>query len=203
MAEPDRSRILRIAELLPHAIAEMTPERLKGRPYSSDENPDHLRWMVKTVCETVDMPDDKAGRWLGCVYGLASAQKAIPHRVEQEIWKLLSQSRIGMPGSLAEAYQEIVPELSKRVERLRDRKDIPEGFLNLMQFDIDWIAGEHTNSASPSLIWASFQIGYIQGYLKAFGEIDFTEERERTRPIMHAAYNAIGIEPPATIERLP
>lgn len=149
------------------------------------------------------MPDDKAGRWLGCVYGLASAQNAVPAEVEQEIWKVLSQSRIAMSASLAKAYKEIVPELSQRLERLRDRSDVSEPFLNLMQFDIDWIAGEHQNTAKPSLIWASFQIGYIQGYLKAFGEIDFTEERDRTRPIMHAAYNAAGIEPPATIERLP
>lgn len=203
MTGPDRRRILRIAELLPQAVAGMKPERSDAMPYSHDESPDHLRWMIERVQETHDMPDDKAGRWLGCVYGLASAQNAVPAVVEQEIWKVLSQSRIEMSASLAKAYKEIVPELSQRLERLRDRSDVSEPFLNHMQFDIDWIAGEHQNTAKPSLIWASFQIGYIQGYLKAFGEIDFTEERDRTRPIMHAAYNAAGIKTPATIERLP
>jgi hypothetical protein len=181
----------------------MKPERLEGRPYSQDESPDHLHWMIEKVRQTQDMPNDKAGRWLGCVYGLAAAQNAVPTEVEQEIWRILSQSRVDMPQSLVHAYRAIVPELSQRLERLRDRNDVSEPFINLMQFDIDWISGEHRNANQPSVMWASFQIGYIQGYLKAFGEIDFTEERDRTRPIMHAAYNAVGIEPPATIERLP
>lgn len=203
MAGPDRDRILRIADLLPHAVAQMAPERLERRPYDKDESPVHLSWMICQVQDTQDMPDDKAGRWLGCVYGLTAAQNAVPSHVEQEIWKILSHSRVEMSISLGDAYAKIVPELSVRLKRLRNRAAVPASILNLMQFDIEWIAGEHPTEERPSVLWASFQIGYIQGYLKAFGEIDFTAERDRTRPIMHAAYNAAGISPPATVERLP
>jgi hypothetical protein len=203
MAGPDRDRILRIADLLPLAVAKMATERPGNKFYSHDESPIHLRWMIGNVQSTHDIPDDKSGRWLGCVYGLAAAQDAVPSQVEKEIWRILSHSRVEMPFSLGEAYAKIVPELSVRLKRLRDRADVPASILNLMQFDIDWIAGEHKGEGRPSVLWASFQIGYIQGYLKAFNEIDFTEERDRTRPIMHAAYNAVGIAPPATVERLP
>jgi hypothetical protein len=203
MAALDRTLILQIADLLPRAVAAMAPHRLDRKPYAQDESPIHLIWMIDKVKETVDMPDDKAGRWLGCVYGLTAAQDRVPSPVEQEIWKILSRSKQEMSHSLSAAYAKIVPELSKRLNRLRDRADVPTSLLNLMQFDIDWIAGEHATEGQPSVLWASFQIGYIQGYLKAFGEIDFTEERDRTRPIMHAAYHATGIAPPITIERLP
>jgi hypothetical protein len=203
MAGPDRDRILIIADLLPHAVAQMAIERVGGDPYHQDESPTHLLWMIDKVQRTFDMPDDKAGRWLGCVYGLAAAQRAIPPHAEQEIWQVLGGARVEMADSLTYAYSQIVPELSQRLKRLRDRADVPASTLNLMQFDIDWIAGEHPDEEAPSLLWASFQIGYIQGYLKAFREIDFTEERDRTRPIMHAAYNAVGIAPPVTVERLP
>lgn len=202
MAGLDRTSILQIAELLVHAVAKMAPERSERKPYDHDESPAHLNWMIGTVKETHDMPDDKAARWLGCVYGLVSAQDCVPSSVERETWKILSQSHVEMPHGLSEAYARIVPELSSRLKRLRDRPDVPASILNLMQFDMDWIAGAHDNEGLPSVLWASWQIGYIQGYLKAFGEIDFTEERNRTRPIMHAAYKAAGIVPPTTVERL-
>lgn len=202
MATTDRNLIMRIAELLPLAVSEMAKDSLTGKQYDQDESPKHLIWMINRVQDTEDMPDDKAGRWLGCVYGLVAAQQSVPAHVEQEIWKILSRSKTEMADSMSTAYALIVPELSTRLQRLRDRSDVSTTILNLMQYDIDWIKGERQDEV-PSLLWASFQIGYIQGYLKAFREIDFTEERDRTRPIMHAAYNAVGIEPPATVERLP
>lgn len=44
-------------------------------------------------------------------------------------------------------------------------------------------------------------IGFIQGVLSAQGKLDVNEERDRTRPIFHKAYEATGIAIPATAEK--
>lgn len=46
-------------------------------------------------------------------------------------------------------------------------------------------------------------LGYIQGVMTARGFLDPDEERERTRPIFHAAYRAEAEAVPETVERKP
>lgn len=44
-------------------------------------------------------------------------------------------------------------------------------------------------------------IGFIQGVLTVRGVITTQEERDRTRPIFHKAYETMGFKKPKTIER--
>lgn len=44
-------------------------------------------------------------------------------------------------------------------------------------------------------------IGFIQGCLASKGMLDVNVERDRTRPIFHEAYEAMGLEIPKTVER--
>ncbi len=44
-------------------------------------------------------------------------------------------------------------------------------------------------------------LAYIQGILRAHRVLDTVAERDRTRPIFHAAYTAMGIEPPKKRDR--
>lgn len=46
-------------------------------------------------------------------------------------------------------------------------------------------------------------IGFIQGVATARGIMDSTEERNRTRPIFHKAYEAMGLKKPLTVDRDP
>lgn len=46
----------------------------------------------------------------------------------------------------------------------------------------------------------SYRLGFVQGALAAYGLLDVDAERDRTRPIFHAAYAAMGLAKPATIE---
>lgn len=43
-------------------------------------------------------------------------------------------------------------------------------------------------------------LGYIQGVLADRGKLDVAAERDRTRPIFHEAYEAMGIDRPETKE---
>ena len=42
-------------------------------------------------------------------------------------------------------------------------------------------------------------IGFVQGVLACQGLLNVTEERDRTRPLFHAAYQAMEIVPPASM----
>lgn len=44
-------------------------------------------------------------------------------------------------------------------------------------------------------------LGFVQGVLAVNGSIDVTIERDRTRPLFHAAYRAMGWAPPTTLHR--
>jgi len=46
----------------------------------------------------------------------------------------------------------------------------------------------------------SCALGYVQGILVARGLLDVRAERDRTRPIFHAAYDAGGIPRPGSVE---
>jgi hypothetical protein len=46
----------------------------------------------------------------------------------------------------------------------------------------------------------SYRLGFVQGALTVHGLLDVDEERDRTRPIFHAAYEAAGLGRPATVE---
>lgn len=43
-------------------------------------------------------------------------------------------------------------------------------------------------------------LGYVQGVLIARNQLDMDEERERTRPIFHASYEAVGLAKPKTVD---
>lgn len=43
-------------------------------------------------------------------------------------------------------------------------------------------------------------IGFVQGVLFENGALDIRAERDRTRPLFHAAYRELGIEPPESWE---
>lgn len=44
-------------------------------------------------------------------------------------------------------------------------------------------------------------VGFIQGVLAVQGLLSVAAERDRTRPIFHAAYQEMGIVPPASMSR--
>lgn len=44
-------------------------------------------------------------------------------------------------------------------------------------------------------------VGFIQGVLAVRGLLNVSTERDRTRPLFHAAYREMGIEPPASADR--
>lgn len=46
-------------------------------------------------------------------------------------------------------------------------------------------------------------IGYVQGVATMRGIMDTTAERDRTRPIFHKAYVAMGLKKPITADRAP
>jgi hypothetical protein len=44
-------------------------------------------------------------------------------------------------------------------------------------------------------------VGFIQGVLAVRGLLSVAAERDRTRPLFHAAYRAMGIQPPESMQR--
>ncbi len=96
------------------------------------------------------------------------------------------------------ACLEILTHLEEKIPvRFAETKD-PYASANNLRWMIEHI---RTNSQSLPLDKINRWIGYIQGVLAAEGILDVAEERNRTRPIYHRAYDKAGIEIPETAER--
>jgi len=67
--------------------------------------------------------------------------------------------------------------------------------------NLRWMADRCLSDDTMPLDKVSRWVGFIQGVLATQGLLSVAEERDRTRPLFHAAYFAMGIEPPASMSR--
>lgn len=197
MSLSDRDRIVLVSDMMEPLFDHLPP----NAGYGKDNSPTHLRWMVETVKSTEDMPSDKAARWLGCAFGLIDHLQARASNERRHIIRMIGQSSTACPAPLMDAYAEIAPLLQEKVELLRSNGGVEKCHIDMLACDLEWISGKRTLEYGPRLLWTSFLVGFIQGTLRHFDLLDFTEERDRTRPIFHRAYHEMGISPPATRER--
>lgn len=202
------SSIRRSIELITKFIS--SSHQNENIEYDKYEVREHLSWMVSTIEKTDDMPEDKICRWLGSITGILQTKYGLPEYSASRILEILKNEPF-CPAShpLMIATLEIVIELAKRTAILQNLQQAPEDEMVVGTIENSAktvlsmlaLADKFTRAEPMGLKTASFELGRLQGLLKANGALDFDEERDRTRPIMHAAYKAIGKAIPATRER--
>lgn len=159
-------------QALPRRDDPMDPESRTGLP--------HLRWMCEEAIRAVDaMPSDKAHRWLGFVQGAMSmngnyAMDAVwlmtkPRRAFPAIHQLLSTPR-------PRHGRGTLPAILAEAEQLRE------------------MCEEHRRAMPTDEI--SRWLGALQGRMAVMKLIDVDGERVITRPLFHAAYEAMGLPIP-------
>jgi hypothetical protein len=165
-----------------------------GTVYDEYENLKHLKWMITTIEQADDMPEDKIGRWIGSVCGILKCKYGLSQTSLSAITEdIIDGRRTSWDHPLMKASAEIVGGLQDRV---KNSKLDPNALIELENL-FHFFEAKQENS----VLIASFNVGKIQSLLKCNKLLDFDEERNRTRPIMHAAYQEMGLKPPKTRER--
>lgn len=94
------------------------------------------------------------------------------------------------------ATQDAIAGLLPLLERLKDQEGLPRG---TSPSHLRSLAAEALRRDDLPVDKVRGWLGYIQGVLTAQGHLDMDEERERTRPIFHKAYEEEGMARPPTV----
>lgn len=98
---------------------------------------------------------------------------------------------------MSEALRTILPDLiDPLLELVRHSTEVadppPRTSLTNLEFMLTTMLDYPSMPIDKTQRW----LGFVQGVLAARGLLDVDAERDRTRPIFHAYYRKIGIQPP-------
>lgn len=155
------------------------------------DNESHLNWMIDQVVINTDWPSDKKVRWLGFVIG----------------------SAVNEPGELIrDSISSIVKNKSPNIFISNINATHERIILDVCNKVVDFYDEMSENIKGPCVVFfiesirrcgnankASFLLGFCQARLFSIGAISVDEERERTRPMFHAAYESCGYKRPVTL----
>jgi hypothetical protein len=149
---------------------------------------EYLRWMTDTVDLEEGWPRDKKVRWLGFVRGAAFVN-LYGVGVHWAADMVSSAGEISSPDADLSRERVLGEANSTALEGLRARcaGGARSDFLRLLDI---------VSSTSASAAAKSFCLGYLQAIAVSLGLVDVASERDRTRPIYHAAYAACGYDIP-------
>ncbi len=90
--------------------------------------------------------------------------------------------------AVLEGLQTMIPD--------NDGDGSPTSFVNLR-----WMVNRCLTDETMPTDKVSRWIGFVQGVLAVHGLLDVDGERDRTRPLFHAAYKAMGLTIPESMSR--
>lgn len=104
-----------------------------------------------------------------------------------------------MPGSPVEPLREALRAVLVGLQPM-----IPEGDgdgSETSPANLRWMVDRCLTDETMPLDKINRWVGFVQGVLAANGLLSVAAERDRTRPLFHAAYRAEGIVPPESLSR--
>ncbi len=155
----------------------------------------HLNWMIDQVEKNTNWPPDKRVRWLGFVLGTTDRLlNGIDGKCGDRMVSLHTPflARMNCNYKHEQIIMNACDEVLSFLEAAADELVIKPSFIQEMIS-----VARRSVTANKT----SFCLGFCQAYLSALDIIDVNEERDRTRPIFHAAYEACGYNKPATLQR--
>lgn len=196
--------LLPLGEQFPALLAHL--DTLTDENHPEEMRPSYLRKLVLEAHQRPDLPRDKICRWLGYSYGIIMARHPNLTQVFSFNEPKFDEDFSGHPIVRAS------------VQVLGNLKAIMQGRQKITAHDRDlhdshYIANNaHASNLIEKLIEdairdgkhigvnaLSLRVGLIQGYMISYYFLDVSEERNRTRPIFHKAYEELGIRPPKSV----
>ena len=164
-----------------NALSDMDPKKV-GNPADQRTWFGNLFWMIDQVRENADTwPRDKTGRWVGFVVGVLRESGAMIEGPYDDDPRAVTKPVSDAHMTLLARYAEM-----SRAVKATDLESACTRAVNDVISESPFVCG--------------LRIGNIQGILCARGITTADAERDISRPLLHKAYEEIGIRPPETTE---
>jgi len=170
---------------------------LEGVPDSGSEapgtSPSHVRALLNEAAGRTDLPSDKILRWVGFARGVMAARGLTG----------FGDVSWGAPVGSGAAADPVIPATQSLMDglflKLVYERDVADAEGGLSSGHLADLLRECMTAEGWSVEELSQRLGFVQGAMAVWGMITVDGERDRTRPVFHAAYAARGHAIPPTV----